>query len=165
MSQVELLTAEQAPLLAQPFYARGDPGPIVRALAHVPELMEPALSFIAAAFGPSQLDSRLKEIVVLRVSAANRCHYCIETHTGVAQRMCFSAEEIAALRREAPPPSAWGDVEHALLAFSDALSDHPDKATASLRPLFGEAEIVELVTVGSATIMLNRFATSLGLPA
>jgi AhpD family alkylhydroperoxidase len=162
---VELLTRERAPLLARPYYERGDPGPIAAALANVPELMEVALPFIGAVYGPTSLPPRLKEIVVLGVSAANGCRYCTETHTGVARRQGFAPDELAAMRGEAPPPRRWDERERALLAFSEALSNRPGEAVELLRPHFGEPEIVELVTLGSATVMLNRFATALELPA
>ena len=165
MARVELVTAERAPLLARPYYAGGDPGPIAAALANVPELMETALPFIGAVFGPTAVEPRLKEIVVLAVSAANGCRYCTETHTGVARRMGFAADELAALLGEAPAPDRWTGRERALLAFSEALSNRPADAVELLRPHFDEPSIVELVTLGSATVMLNRFATALELPA
>ena len=164
MAKIELLSRDQAPLLARPFFEGGDPGPIAAALATVPELMEVGLPFIGAVYGPSSVAPRLKEIVVLRVSAANRCRYCTETHTGVARRMGFAADELAALRGEAPPPGRWDARELALLSFSEALSDRPGEAVELLRPHFPEHEIVELVTLGSVTVMLNRFATALELP-
>ena len=70
MAAVELVTAERAPLLARPYYERGDPGPIAAALANVPELMEVALPFIDTVYGPTSLPPRMKEIVILAVSAA-----------------------------------------------------------------------------------------------
>lgn len=164
MAKVELLTAERAPLLARPFYERGDPGPIASALAQVPELMDSALPFMAAVFGPTSVEARLKEIVVLRVSAANGCRYCTETHTAVARRMHFDVAEVAALRGEALPPESFARVERALIAFSEALSARPEEAVELLRPYFSDAQIVELVTLGAATTMLNRFATALELP-
>jgi AhpD family alkylhydroperoxidase len=165
MAKVDLVTRERAPLLARPYYEGGDPGPIAAALANVPELMEVALPFIGAVYGPTCVNPRYKEIVVLAVSAANRCSYCTETHTGVARRMGFAADELAALRGEAPAPERWEAPERALLAFSEALSHEPAAAVELLRPHFADHEIVELVTVGSVTVMLNRFATALELPA
>jgi AhpD family alkylhydroperoxidase len=164
MARVELVSRERAPLLARPYYDGGDPGPIAAALAHVPELLETALPFIGTVYGPTATAPRLKEIVILAVSAANGCRYCTETHTGVARQMGFGPDELAALRGEAPPPERWSVEERSLLAFSEALSHRPGEAVELLRPHFAEAEIVELVTLGSATVMLNRFATALDLP-
>ena len=165
MARVELLTAETAPLLAQPFYQRGDPGAITAALAHVPELMEVALPFFDSVFGATAVEARLKEIVVLRVSSANRCHYCVETHSGVAQRIGFRPAEVSALRGEAPAPIGWSDAELAVYAFASAISETPESAVEKLRPHFADAAVVELVAVAAATVMLNRFATALELPA
>ena len=50
-----LLDAERAPLLVRHLWADGDPGPIVAALAQVPELVEPTLAFVGASLGPSDL--------------------------------------------------------------------------------------------------------------
>ncbi len=164
MARVELLTEDKAPLLARPFFAAGDPGPIARALAHVPELIETGLPFLDSVFGAGAVDERLREIVVLRVSAVNRCRYCIDTHSAVARKLDFGEDEIAALRGERPVPERWSDVERAVFTFSEVVSRRPESAVAHLREHFNEAEIVELVTLAATTVMLNRFATALELP-
>ena len=102
--KVELLTAERAPLLARPYYEGGDPGPIAAALANVPELMEVAMPFLGVVYGPTSVAPRLKEIVILAVSAANGCRYCTTAHTGVARRLGFAPDELAALLGQAPAP-------------------------------------------------------------
>jgi len=78
--------------------------------------------------------------------------------------MGFDPDELAALRGEGPSPARWGARERALLAFSVALSERPAESVELLLPHFTQPEIVELVTLGSATILLNRFATALELP-
>jgi AhpD family alkylhydroperoxidase len=164
-AKVELVTADQAPLLARPYYERGHPGPIAAALANVPELMRPMLAFVDSIFGPTSVPDRLKEIVILRVSSANGCRYCTETHTRVARRLGFGPEDLASLRGEAPCPVHWTPRKRALFSFSEALSTRPEGAIEVLRPHFAEPQIVELVTLGSATVLLNRFATALELPS
>ena len=164
-AKVELLTRDQAPLLARSHYERGNPGPIAAALANVPELMQPMLSFVDSVYGPTSLEGRLKEIVILRVSSANGCRYCTESHSRVARRMGFDPEEVTALRGEGPCPERWSPVEQALFSFSETLSNRPEQAVDLLRPHFEEPQIVELVTLGSATVLLNRFATALELPS
>jgi 3'(2'), 5'-bisphosphate nucleotidase len=66
MSLVRLIDQPSAPLLLRDLYAGGDPGPIVGALAQVPELCEVALPFVGASLGPSSVSFRHKEIAVLR---------------------------------------------------------------------------------------------------
>jgi 4-carboxymuconolactone decarboxylase len=164
MPNITLMTAETAPLTAKPYFGSGDVSPIVASLAQVPEFLSVGLPFIGTVFGDSSISERLKEIVVLRASANNRCRYCIDAHTVVAREAGLSPAETASLRLEAPLPDSFDAREGAVVAFTDALCDRPAEAVAHLRPFFEEYQIVELVTVGSLTIMLNKYATSLGLP-
>jgi AhpD family alkylhydroperoxidase len=166
MSRVELVGAEQAPLLARPYYPdEGPASPIVRALAQVPELLEVAMPFIARVFGPTSVDLRTKEIVVLRVSAINGCRYCIDTHTVAAWDAGLSQAEASALRGVG---TGFPAAEAALVAFCDAVCNAPasvpDDVAHALRAHFAEHEIVELSLLAGATAMLNRFCTALELP-
>ncbi|HZJ51873.1 MAG TPA: hypothetical protein VFF07_13770 [Actinomycetota bacterium] len=48
---IDLIDSSQAPLLARPYYQDSDPGPIVAALAHVPEVLDSAMPVLAAMCG------------------------------------------------------------------------------------------------------------------
>ncbi|HUG83537.1 MAG TPA: carboxymuconolactone decarboxylase family protein [Euzebya sp.] len=171
MPAVELLDAHDAPMLAQPYYAGGDPGPITRALAHVPELLEVTLPFIDAALGPSAIDLRTKEIVILRTSAVLGCHYCVQTHAVVAHDADLSVAQVDALAGADPDAIARAfpdDRDRALIAWTDTVAlgpgIPPGDVVIALRAHMGDAELVELTVLVGATLMLNRFATTLGLP-
>jgi AhpD family alkylhydroperoxidase len=164
LTRVELVTRERAPLLARRYFEHGDPGPITAALANVPELLETALPFLDTVYGPTSLAPRLKEIVILRVSSRCGCRYCTESHTAVAARLGFEADELGALRGELAVPARWSPRERALFAFAEAMADHPAAAVDALGTHFEGHEIVELVALASATVMLNRLATALELP-
>jgi AhpD family alkylhydroperoxidase len=166
---VRLITAEQAPLLARPYFANGDPGPIVAALAHVPELLEVTMPFLDAALGPSAVDARAKELVILRTSAVLGCRYCIQTHTVVARNTGVSVEEVAALRGEAPLEAAFTDPrELTLLRWVDAVAvgpgPVPEAARHAARERLEDPDLVELTLLVGATLLLNRFCTALDLP-
>jgi len=165
---VILLGPDQAPLLAKPFYERGDPGPIVAALAQVPELLEVALPFIGTALGPSAISWRRKELVIVRVSALMRCQYCVRAHTTVALDAGLSRVEILALRSSTDLEVFTDPAEFALLGWVDEVAGGPGpvdpKALKPLRLHFADHEIVELTMLVGATLMLNRFATALELP-
>lgn len=170
-SVVQPVTPEQAPLLARPFYAGGDPGPIAATMAHVPELMEVGLPFIGAALGPSAISFRLKEIVILRTSCVLQCRYCIDSHTPVALDAGLSPEQVRALRREPGHPVAaafTAAADRALIAWVDAVGGGtgpvPDDVTSAMKASFAEHEIVELTLVTGTTMLLNRYATALRLP-
>jgi AhpD family alkylhydroperoxidase len=164
---VPLLDADRAPLPAQPHYAGGDPGPIVASLAHVPELLDTALPFIGAILGPSAIDLRTKEIVILRTSAVLRCRYCVETHQVVALDAGLGVDEVRALSD--PDDGTLADArEQALVRWVDAVALGPgtpsQEVADALLAHVGEADLVELTLLVGATLMLNRYATSLGLP-
>jgi AhpD family alkylhydroperoxidase len=166
---VRLIEAGQAPLLARPYYNRGDPGAIVAALAHVPEVLEVAMPFIATTLGASAIDARTKELVILRTSARLDCRYCTQTHTLAARDSGLSRAEVAALRGEAPLDGAFSRPrELALLAWTDAVAAGPGPvppaARAALQAHFSDPEVVELTLLAAATVMLNRFCTALELP-
>jgi AhpD family alkylhydroperoxidase len=169
VSGVRLVEAGQAPLLARRYYTGGDPGAIVAALAHVPEVLEVAMPFIATTLGASAIDARTKELVILRASALLGCRYCTQTHTLVASDTGLSRAEVAALRGEAPVDSAFDSPrELALLAWTDAVAlgpgPVPPAARAALQAHFQDPEVVELTMLVAATVMLNRFCTALELP-
>ena len=96
MSRVSLLDAETAPITTQQYFQDGDPGPIVAALATVPELVGPTLAFVGAALGAGAVGPRYKEFAVLRSSALQGCEYCIHAHTTVALDVGLTSTEVAA---------------------------------------------------------------------
>ena len=165
---VALVEADQAPLLARPYFAGGDPGPIIAALAQVPERLEATAPFLGRVLGPSCLPARIKEIVILRTSARASCRYCVEAHTVVARDVGLSVAEVRALRGELDAPSAFADpAERAVIDWCDALvgtGPVGEDVKASLRGAFADHEVVELTLLGATTLLLNRFCTALDLP-
>ncbi len=167
--RVNLIDGSQAPLLAAPYYEGGDPGPIVAALAHVPELLDVTMPFLGGAFGPSALAPRIKEIVILRTSARLDCSYCIGAHSVVALDSGLVRAEVLELRGRGGPNACFDNPqERALIDWVDAVAGGagpvPGGIGSALRAHFDEAEVVELTLLASATIMLNRFCTALALP-
>jgi AhpD family alkylhydroperoxidase len=168
MTRIELVSAEQAPLLARPYFADGDPGPIAAALALVPELLDVAMPFVGAALGQGALDPRTRELVILRTSAVAGCRYCVDTHTVVGRDLGLAVDEVRALRGEIELAAAFpGDRERAVLAWTDAVAGRApiaDGVHEALRRHLADHEIVELTVLAAATLLLNRFSTALELP-
>jgi len=168
-ARVRLLDAASAPLPTRPCFADGDPGPIAASLAHVPDLLPAALGFIGAALGGSWLPTRTKEIVILRVSALAGCRYCTAAHTVVALDSGLSLEQVRSLRGELPLTPAFHDAaDLAVIGWSDAVHAGSELELAAARELlaahFEDGAVVELTVCATATLMLNRYATSLALP-
>lgn len=168
--RVPLITADQAPMTAARYWERGDPGPIVAALAHVPELLEASLPFIGQALGGSIADRRTAELVIVRASAMLGCSYCTLTHGAVALDAGISADEVRALCDLEPAArEVFADErERSLLAWVDEVAagrgDVPDRVARGLAAHVDDALLVELTAMVGCTIFLNRFCTSLGLP-
>jgi len=168
-ARVRLLDAASAPLPTRPYFADGDPGPIAASLAHVPDLLPSALGFIGAALGGSWLPTRTKEIVILRVSALAGCRYCMAAHTVVALDSGLSLEQVRGLRGELPVSPVFDDpADLAVIGWSDAVHAGGELELVAARKLlaahFEDGAVVELTVCATATLMLNRYATSLALP-
>lgn len=76
MSRIDLVTPEEASPEVKEIYEktlRGKPGHAQQALAHRPEMLKSFLGFYASV-GRS-LDRKLYELIYLRVSFINECHY------------------------------------------------------------------------------------------
>lgn len=168
MARVELLTSETAPITAQSFFADGDPGPIVAALAHVPELLAPTLGFIGAALGDGATSTRHKEFAIIRTSVLQGCDYCVGTHTPVALDVGITTDEVRALRGEGDIESTFDEREQALITWIDALAGAtgpvPDDVWAAATSAWDDYLLMELSATVGATMFLNRFATAFELP-
>ena len=159
----------------RPYYARGDPGPILATMAHVPELTEVAMPFLGAALGASSVDFRTKEIVIVRTSALLGCRYCIDSHTTVALDAGLSFDQVHTLRElaasvgEEDLASAFpSPKERALITWIDAVAFGRGALAApaneAVKANYPDHEIVEITVLIGATMLLNRYATALQLP-
>jgi len=169
MSFVPHLSKEEAPILSKNFYGKNGASPLTKTLAHVPTLLQQTMPFISRALGASAIDFRTKEIVILRTSVLQQCLFCINTHSAVALQASLLAEEILELHHGQQIGTAYfSQKERIMIAWTDAISKDPNMISSSLREqmqrYFSAAEIVELTMLVSATVMLNKYCTALGLP-
>ena len=169
MPRVDLLDSDSAPITAQQYFQDGDPGPIVAALATVPEMLSPTLGFVGAALGAGAVGVRYKEFAILRTSVLQGCEYCIHAHTAVALDVGLSDIEVRALRGDVPLEQGFPLLkERCLIGWIDALAGAtgpiPDDVWGAARQHWPEYTLVELTITVGATMFLNRFATGLQLP-
>jgi len=168
--RVELFDVATSPILVSDYFRDGDPGPIVAALANVPELVGPTIGFIGAALGDGAASTRHKEFAVLRTSVLQGCRYCVHAHSAASLDAGLTVDEIRALRGECETDGVFPDAgERALIRWIDAMGGAtgpvPDAVWEAARDLWPEHVLVELsVTIG-ATMFLNRFATGFELPS
>jgi alkylhydroperoxidase family enzyme len=109
-----------------------------------------ALQRLSAAVGSgTSLSDRVREIVVLAVAAARASSFEWAAHRRVAAAAGLTADEIAALGGHATPDS-FGAEDRAALDFARALlrdRDASDACHAAAEAAFGEAGVVELITL------------------
>lgn len=144
---------------------RGKVTNIYRALAHKPAMVTTIGPFVAAVQAPDEIDARMKERIILRVSLVNRSAYCTHAHTQIMAKMGFSADEIAAVSD--PSAGPFDDPTRAALTFAEELTRSPgavaEETFAALRRHFSESQIVEITMLVALYNMINRFNAGLDL--
>jgi len=166
MTRIALIEPEQASPEVKEIYEqklRGKPGNAQKALAHRPELLKNFLPFYASV-GRS-LDRKLYELVYIRVSIINNCHYCLQHHLASSKRAGVVHEDWTALK--AGNYSSFSEKERAALTYADELTRAPgeidDEDFVSLKEQFSDAEILDLHLLVGVANLTNRFTGPLGL--
>jgi uncharacterized peroxidase-related enzyme len=166
MARIALIAPESASPEVNEIYEktlRGKPGNAQKALAHRPEMLKHFLGFYASV-GRS-LDRKLYELIYLRVSLINGCHYCTQHHVASSKRAGLTAEDWAALR--AGDYSRYTSKEKAALTYAEKLTRTPHNITdsdfAPLKKQFSDPEIVDLHLLTGLANLTNRFTDPLGL--
>jgi len=166
MARIGLVNPESASAGVKEIYEktlRGKPGNAQKALAHRPEMLKNFLSFYASV-GRS-LDRKLYELIYLRVSFINGCHYCTHHHVASSKRVGLTAEDWAALK--GGDYSRYSEKERAALIYVEKLTRTPhvisDGDFAPLSNQFSESEIVDIHLLTGLANLTNRFTDPLGL--
>jgi 4-carboxymuconolactone decarboxylase len=134
---------------------------VYKLLLHSPPLAERWLDLIGTARFKTELDGRLREIVIIRVAYLNRVDYVVRQHVpqlsapeGLTQQEC---DALADWRGS----GFFSERERAALAYADAMTRDivvPDSVFDALRPHFNERQIVELtVLIGTYNMHTRVF--------
>src|SRR3984957_12753709 len=166
MARISLISPESANAEVKEIYEktlRGKPGNAQKALAHRPEMLKNFLPFYASV-GRS-LDKKLYELIYLRVSLMNGCHYCTQHHVASSKRAGLTADDWVALK--AGDYSRYGERERSALTYADKLTRTPHGITDSdfedLKKNFSEPEIVDIHMLAGLANLTNRVTDPLGL--
>jgi 4-carboxymuconolactone decarboxylase len=166
MARVSLIEEQDHPELAELIgkVRAGRRGALInvyKLLLHTPPLAGCWLDLISAARYQTELDGRLREIVIVRVGYLNRTTYVVKQH--VPQ---LTAPE-GLTKQECDALADWRDSkffsarERAALAYADAMTRDvavPDSVFEALRPHFNERQIVELtVLIGTYNMHTRVF--------
>jgi 4-carboxymuconolactone decarboxylase len=166
MARVSLIEENDHPELAELIgkIRAGRRGALInvyKLLLHTPALAECWLNLISAARYKTELDGRLREIVIVRVGYLNRTDYVVRQHVpqltepeGLTKAECDALADWKG--------SKFFDArERAALAYADAMTrdiDVPDAVFEGLRPHFNERQVVELtVLIGTYNMHTRVF--------
>ena len=166
MARIRLVGPESASVEVKEIYdkaLRGKPGNAQKALAHRPDMLKNFLPFYASV-GRS-LDRKLYEMIYLRVSLINGCHYCTQHHVASSKRAGLTTEDWSALK--SGDYSRYSEKEKTALTYVEKLTRSPhDICDADFAPLtnqFSEPEIVDIHLLTGLANLTNRFTDPLGL--
>ena len=166
MARIALVEAENATPEVKEIYEktlRGKPGNAQKALAHRPDMLKNFLPFYASV--GRTLDRKLYEMIYLRVSFINGCHYCQQHHLASSKRVGLTPEDWNVLREG--NYTRFTEKEQTALTYAEKLTRTPHKIEDAdfekLKKHFSDAEIVDLHLLVGLANLTNRFTDPLGL--
>ncbi len=141
---------------------------IFQVLLNHPRLASGLNDLLARMLWQGKLDSRLRELAIMRIGWLTECEYEWAQHWRVAQGLGVSADDLVGVR-DWQSCKAFGPTERAVLAATDdVVRDGVVSAQswAACRQVFGSdhAILVELVTAISAWRMVSSILQSLQVP-
>jgi uncharacterized peroxidase-related enzyme len=137
------------------------PNRFFRAMAHRPEVLKSFVPIYGAIMGPGAVERRVKELVYLTCSYANRCAYCIAAHAASAGKAGISEVELRALQAGEEQP--FSAAERAAIAYARDLTrtaTAPDSREV-LFTHFSQEQVVEITLVAAMANFTNRFNNGL----
>jgi alkylhydroperoxidase family enzyme len=143
---------------------RGNVINVYKVLLHSPDIASVWMDLVNAVRWKTDLDGRLREIVIIRVGYLNRCAYVVKQHVpelSVPEGLSKEESDALADWREA---NFFNARERAALAYTDAVTrdvDVPDAVVAELKKHFNERQIVELTVLIGAYNMHTRLGQAL----
>jgi alkylhydroperoxidase family enzyme len=135
-----------------------------RMLAHAPAVAAPALRLVAAVLTATDLDPRLRQLVILWVTQRCQARYAWIQHAAIARAVGVSETLILALERGEVSSALFTDRERVALAFVDEILDGPrvsDDTFAAVRGRFSSREVVELLLTVGYFRMIGSLLTTL----
>lgn len=165
MARLPYVDPSTAPDAVRETLEAAPPLNIFRMVAHAETALRPWLRFGNALLTKAELDARLRELAILRVSQLTPgAEYEWVQHVAIAQAVGVAEEQIAALTTGDVTAACFGDDERLVLRFTeevvrDAAPCEAVWAAADTR--FSHREIMELLlTIGQYMMLARVMATT-----
>jgi AhpD family alkylhydroperoxidase len=117
----------------------------------------------------SGLDTRLVDLVFLRISQINGCAYCLDMHTRALIKEGVSVQKLALLQAWREAGKVFDMRERAALGWAESVTQVaqtgvPDDDFKAASEVFGEKELVDLTIAIGLMNAYNRLAISFRNP-
>ena len=132
---------------------------LYRMLPHAATAAPGFLKMGGALLRENEIDSQLREIVILRVGMLSGASYEVHQHKRVARSVGLSEEKIAAIEQGADAP-VFSELERLILRFTDTVVHQvkaPDELFNSVLEHLNHRQMAELVLTIGFYMMVSRF--------
>jgi 4-carboxymuconolactone decarboxylase len=140
--------------------------PVDEMLLHSEPVADGWNRLLGAVRGETTLSDGIRELVVMRVAALNDAEYEWQAHSEAAAVAGLSSAQRGALRRPDAGDGGFDDLQCAVLALTDAMTNEikvPAELFVQLSLTFDSRQILELVAMVAAYNMVTRFVVALEL--
>lgn len=172
MARVPYLEKEQVkdPVVLRAYEAmeqkRGKVTHIYKALAHCPHILQVTGPFVVSVQNPDEIDARLKEKIMSKVSITNECAYCTYAHRGISRKIGINDEEFNELK-DLGSARHLSPAEKVALRYAEYLTLHPegvpDELFEDLKRHYTDSQIVEITALAALYNLINRANAALSL--
>ena len=159
MARIPYFDLAQAPASYTEMLNPRQPLNLYRMLPHAGKAAEGFLRLGAALLRDNELDSRLREIAILRVGLLSGASYEVHQHRKIARKVGLADAKVAALAPGADT-SALDGLEMQVLRFTDEVFHHvkaPDPMFEAMRAQLTTKALAELVLTIGFYLMVCRF--------
>ena len=135
---------------------------IFKVMGHAPELMTPFCDFIMEILQDGLVDWKTKELLILKSTLLNECHYCVVQHETLSKRLGIPDEKIADLAGDKYKTSPhFSDAEKAILELTEQTWKDANRVSEDLwkrvREHWSEPQCIEIVATITTYIMVSKF--------
>ena len=136
-------------------------------VAHYPGAMKPLLELFDSLYNQSDLDPRLLEFVIIKISFGYQSHYCLTLHKAFALERGATNEEIRALD-DPSGLASFPEDERVALEFARQFAEDPldisDELYQRLSEHYSESQIVNLTLLMGLASLFGQTANALRIP-
>jgi uncharacterized peroxidase-related enzyme len=161
MPAIALIDPSQSEVLAGLEAKAKQPNLFFRAMAHRPDVLKNFPPIYASIMGPGSVDRRIKELLYLACSYANKCAFCTSAHTAGARKAGITDDELHALKEEWDDP--FTESERSAIHYAREMTRTADAmaSRAALAAHFSNEQVVEITLVIAMANFTNRFNNGL----